>query len=449
MIRDHDVDVTPLQTFRDQITRDVQKIWNELSKPEEFKETLYTDLFELRFYSLPHKRYQEAKFLEGIENLRKNFNGQGDENYFQTVFHQKKSVPAESLGMYAKRIWDAITTNKDLNIPSEKKMLAMFRCDEILHSVVLGIAPEIAALREKVQQGYQQDFRSLAQDIIDHALAQFDEQVHGYDPEMVAKKKEECANRIREELRILYLEQLGHARSQVATDLRKEFAKAFPRDRISSDFYQDCKAPEEVARKSFSECAQQCCLEGSNWNWESAQKDLEKSILELEATFKASQLEALNDFAKDQVKKGMSNLDPVFARSEPNLWSTISSVYVATVTEGVHKVVDEKLKAFKPTAQESFTLKKFIYDAATSILLEDCKREALYVKRKMHNSFDRSFKLGPDGVSSRQWRSGDNIRQIFEDCVEKVGNLIFQFFFAFNLVNVRRTKLPSCIVISR
>jgi hypothetical protein len=43
----------------------------------------------------------------------------------------KIDVPADGLPTYAESIWDTIQSEKDLDLPSQRHMLAVFRCDEI------------------------------------------------------------------------------------------------------------------------------------------------------------------------------------------------------------------------------------------------------------------------------------------------------------------------------
>ena len=40
-------------------------------------------------------------------------------------------VPADGFDIYAKNIWSVVKENRDLDLPSQKEMLALFRCGEI------------------------------------------------------------------------------------------------------------------------------------------------------------------------------------------------------------------------------------------------------------------------------------------------------------------------------
>ncbi len=45
---------------------------------------------------------------------------------------------------------ETIKTNKDLDLPTEKEMLAMFRCEEIMESAYAGFAAKFAPIRTQV-----------------------------------------------------------------------------------------------------------------------------------------------------------------------------------------------------------------------------------------------------------------------------------------------------------
>ncbi|EFC50133.1 predicted protein, partial [Naegleria gruberi] len=130
VIRDHIREMTPLEALRDQMIKDVEKLWGNIMKPTQFEDSKVTDFFDFEFTSLPHKLLQEDLFNKEIELMRDRFVNPNAKGY---VFNPKykKSVPIDDFEMYAKDIWEVIYANKDLDIPTQKEMLAMYRCDEI------------------------------------------------------------------------------------------------------------------------------------------------------------------------------------------------------------------------------------------------------------------------------------------------------------------------------
>jgi hypothetical protein len=55
-----------------------------------------------------------------------------------------------SFGRYAHEIWETIRSNKDLNLPSQREMLATFRCDEIIKGIYEQMADKVKGLQSNV-----------------------------------------------------------------------------------------------------------------------------------------------------------------------------------------------------------------------------------------------------------------------------------------------------------
>lgn len=129
VIRDH-IGVTPLANLQATITQDLQKIWDQLSKPAELANVQLSDYFDLAFTALPHKILAADKFEQEVVNLRQRFVDTSAPDYlFKTSYH--KRIPADGLPFYMEGIWEQVQTNKDLDLPTQQELLAQFRCDEI------------------------------------------------------------------------------------------------------------------------------------------------------------------------------------------------------------------------------------------------------------------------------------------------------------------------------
>ena len=114
VIRDH-VGVTPLSSLSDSVTRELEKIWTELSKPAGCEGSSLYDYFDLKFVGLAHKLLQEDKFTQDVKKLGDSFVMKGTENYyFKPQYHHR--LPLDGWTMYAENCWDQIERNKDLNL---------------------------------------------------------------------------------------------------------------------------------------------------------------------------------------------------------------------------------------------------------------------------------------------------------------------------------------------
>lgn len=129
VLRDH-VDVaaggTPLSRLASILTQDVDNIWNNISKPEAARGTSVGDYFDLDFFALPHKLFALDKFLAAGSELKQKFRS-GD--LFRPEY--SRGVAADGFAAYAESVWETVRANKELDIPSQKEMLAHVRCEQI------------------------------------------------------------------------------------------------------------------------------------------------------------------------------------------------------------------------------------------------------------------------------------------------------------------------------
>lgn len=103
MIRDH-IGATPLSNLKATLTADLNRLWDNLSKPPGLESTLITTFFDLAFVTLPHKLLMPEKFVEEIKSLRKRFTLKDSAEYvFQEQYH--KRIPADGISQYMETIW--------------------------------------------------------------------------------------------------------------------------------------------------------------------------------------------------------------------------------------------------------------------------------------------------------------------------------------------------------
>lgn len=144
VIRDH-IGATPLANLERTLTADLNRLWDGLSKPTGMERCQITDFFDLGFVTLPHKLLQPEVFEQEVKTLRTRFTDASAEGYvFQPKYH--KRIPADGVSQYMKTIWEAVVSNKDLDLPTQQELLAQFRCDEIADVALAEFADKIKTL---------------------------------------------------------------------------------------------------------------------------------------------------------------------------------------------------------------------------------------------------------------------------------------------------------------
>ncbi len=103
VIRDH-IGTTPLANLQATLTADLNRIWDSLSKPDELKDRILGDYFDLSFTALPHKILAADQFEAEVRNLRSRFTDKTKDNYlFKPAYH--KRIPADGVAFYMENIW--------------------------------------------------------------------------------------------------------------------------------------------------------------------------------------------------------------------------------------------------------------------------------------------------------------------------------------------------------
>lgn len=148
VFRDHyavEVGGTSVERLSAVLIEDVNNIWKSISKPAAAEGTPLTDYFDLDFYALPHKILMPEKFVAAGQELRRQFK---EGELFLKEY--SRGVASDGFAMYAESVWGTVRANKELDIPSQKEMLAHVRCEQIAREASDGVESALAPLRQSL-----------------------------------------------------------------------------------------------------------------------------------------------------------------------------------------------------------------------------------------------------------------------------------------------------------
>jgi Root hair defective 3 GTP-binding protein (RHD3) len=66
---------------------------------------------------------------------------------------QGKNVPMDGLSLFIDHTWEKIRTQKELNLPDQRVMVASLRCGELKEEALTLVAPKAQKLREDSEKG--------------------------------------------------------------------------------------------------------------------------------------------------------------------------------------------------------------------------------------------------------------------------------------------------------
>jgi len=171
------------------IDKDVQDIWTEIYKPEEYQASKPADFFDFEFCFLPHKEFQEAEFLGACKTLRGRFDLKAEDTLFPAG--GPKNTPIDGLPVFVEKTWEQIKNHKELNLPNQREMVANFRCNELKDEALEAVEGDIHALKKKCDEQLVDGFADEAKAILKQAVSSYDEFAHGYEKGVYEKIRKE------------------------------------------------------------------------------------------------------------------------------------------------------------------------------------------------------------------------------------------------------------------
>ena len=186
ILRDFDERTNNQKVIQEIIEKDIQEIWSDIYKDPQVKDSSARDFFDFSFEFMPHKIFEFDGFLSHCKTLRTRFSDPtSNENYFRG--HDSKRVPMDGLPLFIDKMWEKIRTQKELNLPDQRIMVAMLRCNELKDEALLKVQPLVSNLRERAEQERLESFTEECKIIMKTAATHYDEFGSHYDHQVYMK----------------------------------------------------------------------------------------------------------------------------------------------------------------------------------------------------------------------------------------------------------------------
>ncbi|CCW70536.1 unnamed protein product [Phytomonas sp. Hart1] len=152
---------TLLVVLRDFIENDLQpslvtlrvsfdKIWENIVKPPRFSDSSITDLFSFKYFAMPHLKLQQGEFFSSVSELQRWFTDSRSKDFLFNHQSMFRGVLLEDLPSYLANCWETILTSKDLDIPTQREMLAHHRCKDAKANVFLSFQEFCQGFEERI-----------------------------------------------------------------------------------------------------------------------------------------------------------------------------------------------------------------------------------------------------------------------------------------------------------
>lgn len=246
---------TPLDVMRDLLFKQTSAAWAAIQKPKGFEDSQFTDFFEFDFAALPHLLLDPDGFTREVDVLRQRFLDPDTAagNGWLLKPEHRRGIPADGFCTFAETIWDVIKQNKDLDLPSQKVMLATYRCEEFAGEAYKGFVEDLAPLAKQLEktQLVVDSFGEKVAAIRDKWLKKYFQLGFYYMSDVSRQKATELAERMHNEALRLFRMQLALASQGAVALVERILASALAVIKRSSKECAERAAPKS-ARSSGS-----------------------------------------------------------------------------------------------------------------------------------------------------------------------------------------------------
>lgn len=421
VIRDH-IGATPLSNLRNTLTVDLSRLWDSLSKPSGLESCQISDFFDLEFVTLPHKLLQPEKFEEGVIELRDKFVKGREGNVFRDEYH--KRIPADGISQYMSSIWEAVVSNKDLDLPTQQELLAQFRCDEIASTAFTLFAEAIKSFPASQGTGKIVDgLGGMMKQVIQVAMASYDTAASRYHASVYTRKRSELQSKLHSTLHPLFLTQLKNLHKSLLRSYRLSIEASLKKD--GYDFAKVVKEAKEDAESRFVEESRKVELDESGWSRDEQEALLREDLESVAELLRKEETRKMVAIIERNIKKQVSDVVEV-SLNEPkaDMWDKVLSSFKLALDKAEAAYI-KKATSFNCTPEENDSalalLRRRSWLALRSKIDEHTSESALLTKLK--GVFEDKFRYDSEGVP-RVWKPEDDIDGIFKKARESVLDLI-------------------------
>ena len=193
-------------------------------------------LVEIEKIKYPHLIYKKDDFDKEIENLRKRLD-KSNEKYFFSNLSSIKNVPADGLKQYVNQIWKVILSDKDLDIPTQREMLANYRCTEIKNKILNSHEKEIKDLIKQSSEQNIENIKDICIEIKNNICAEYEKQASNYVEKVYKNIYNHLIEQLSQKLYLCFLNQTKRLIPLIQKFMRDELQKKLAKIDENNDDY--------------------------------------------------------------------------------------------------------------------------------------------------------------------------------------------------------------------
>ena len=328
-LRDFDPSRNRKDKIESLILEDIHKIWKEIKIPEKFAGKGPENFFSFEFITLPHLIYKKDDFNKEIEDLRKRLD-KNNQNYFFNNLSSIKNVPADGLKQYVNQIWKDILNDKDLNIPSQREMLANYRCTEIKNKILLSHDKEFKDLYKSSLEKNIENIKDTFIDIKNRICTEYEKQACNYEEKVYKNFYNQLTEQISQKLYLCFLNQTKRLIPLIQKFMREELQKKLLTIDDNNDDYMTIAT--NLKKKYLDQLLKQLETKRGFDSWKISEKEFSNLFDEI---IEEQKKKALNKLKSSTIEKLRTICEQLFNISlenyskEKNFWKDFNENYLS------------------------------------------------------------------------------------------------------------------------
>ncbi|KXZ47030.1 hypothetical protein GPECTOR_38g267 [Gonium pectorale] len=401
---------TPLPKLTEVLAADLERMWESIAKPAAYKDSKMGDFFEVKYAALSHFEERYEDFQADAVTLRRRFSPDGDDS----LIHGEEKLPGDAFALSIRNIWEVIRSQKDLNLPAHKVMVANVRCEEIAAEQLRAFEQDQAwtALREEAGAGAVEGFGGRAAGLMDSCIRGYDAEALYFDASVREAKQGVLLERLLAALQPVYAAQVAAQQAAVMATFEKELRLAVAEGGGEGGFVAAAAARRAEALKAFAAAySRHLRIEGTPWDGAAEQAALAESLDAYVARVRSERLAAsLAATEKAMCSKISGPVMGLLETCAPGMWPRLHAV-CRDASAAADRHLKRTLDGYGLSAAEAEELSAKLR-ARADTAVEGHVREAAHTRlSRMKDRFQDIFMLD-ESRAPRMWGPRDDVPAI-------------------------------------
>eukprot|EP00879_Flechtneria_rotunda_P005764 GHRR01006065.1.p1 GENE.GHRR01006065.1~~GHRR01006065.1.p1 ORF type:complete len:797 (+),score=315.22 GHRR01006065.1:159-2549(+) len=412
---------TPLDKLVEVLSDDIYKMWDTISKPPQYVDSKIDDFFEVQYTALPHYEDKYEDFVADTVVLRRRFTTEGEASLVRVA---PDKLPADSLVLSTQNIWGIIKSQKDLNLPAHKVMVANIRCSEIKQDQLRSFTSDQAwqALAQASNSQLIRDFGTRVAALLRSCSKGYEMEAMYFDANVRIEHHAELHTKLVALVSGPFNAQLSLLAKQQLAAFDKDF-KLTLIEQPSLGFSAAAEQAAGLALGGFDLGVQELLIPGTDLTADEARSQL--SALVAQHIEKAKQARIGEAVQATEVTLNKLIAVPVvelLATFPHNLWQQLHAARKQALSSCLSSLT-ESLTGVRLDEKEQARLVAQLSTAADKRLADLLQEAALTRVSKMRDVFNHHFNLDESGTP-RTWRPKDNIGVLAKQARHKAARVL-------------------------